>query len=353
MTVRVLIVDDSRFFRNRVSEIIAADPLLEVIGTASNGQEAIVMVHKLAPDVIIMDVEMPIMDGISAVREIMARKPTPILMFSSMTTAGAKVTLDALEAGAVDFLPKKFEDIASNFAVAASVLRQRIYHIGRKSSSKREVDSRHIGKRRIDVFKESQTPSWLSTQRYGLLAIAASTGGPVAIQSILEKLPENFPLPIIVVQHMPATFTGIYSERLNQASAIKVKLAENNDLLQEGVALIAPGGKQFTLVNQGTEGVVVRLKEATENDTYKPSVDISFRSVAEVFTGKTLAIVLTGMGRDGCEGSQLIKAKGGTIWAQDEVTSIIYGMPGAVVDAGICDSILSLSEIGARLRQGV
>ncbi|NOY71435.1 MAG: chemotaxis response regulator protein-glutamate methylesterase [Gammaproteobacteria bacterium] len=353
MTVRVLIVDDSRFFRNRVSEIIAADPLLEVIGTASNGQEAIVMAHKLAPDVITMDVEMPIMDGISAVREIMARKPTPILMFSSMTTAGAKVTLDALEAGAVDFLPKKIEDIASNFAVAASVLRHRIYHIGKKNDSRTAVDSTHIGKKKIDFFKKSQTPSWLNTQGYGLLAIAASTGGPVAIQNILEKLPENFSLPIIVIQHMPAAFTGIYSERLNQASAIKVKLAENNDFLQKGVALIAPGGKQFTLASQGAEGIVVKLKEAVVNDTYKPSVDISFRSVAEVFSGKTLAIILTGMGRDGCKGSQLIKAKGGTIWAQDEVTSIIYGMPGAVVDAGICDSILPLPEIGARLRQGV
>ena len=368
MTVRVLVVDDSRFFRNRVSDIIAADPLLEVVGTAGNGQEAIAMVNKLAPDVITMDVEMPIMDGISAVREIMSKKPTPILMFSSTTTDGAKATLDALEAGAVDFLTKNFENITNNAEDVASMLRNRIYQISKKnlvrervrtqpilsnSTKSLKTDSTSIlQNRKSDSSDEYNVKSWLSTKGYGLVVIGASTGGPVAVQNILSKLPSNFPIPIVVVQHMPGTFTGIYAERLDKATSIKVKLASDNDALAQGVVLIAPGGKQLTLARQKT-GDVVKVQDPAMSDTYKPCIDVFFSSVAKIYSGKTLAIVLTGMGSDGCKGSQLIKANGGTIWAQNEATSVVYGMPGAVAEAGICDSIIPLREIEERLVLGV
>ena len=340
MATRVLVVDDSGFFRRRVSEMLESDPLIKVIGMAENGQEAVDKAAALKPDVITMDIEMPVLDGISATRRIMAKTPTPIIMFSSLTTEGAQATLDALEAGAVDFLPKRFEDIARDKDEVRKLLCQRVRAIG----------SGRVPARRGSVpppRRAPAAPANLASSKTGsirLLAIGTSTGGPVALQAVLTKLPKNFPAPILLIQHMPATFTPAFARRLDQMCAIEVREARDRDPLRPGVALLAPGGKQMRI--EGRPGNAhVRLSD-DEGQTYKPSVDITFSSIANVYPGDTLAIVLTGMGADGREGAKLLKQRGSEIWAQDEASSVIYGMPAAVVNAGLASKVLSLNDVG-------
>ncbi|MDH5570531.1 MAG: chemotaxis response regulator protein-glutamate methylesterase [Gammaproteobacteria bacterium] len=356
MATRVLIVDDSGFFRRRVSEMLSADPRLEVVGMAENGQEAIRLAAELKPDVITMDIEMPVLDGISATRRIMARTPTPIIMFSSLTTDGAKATLDALDAGAVDFLPKKFEDIAKDREEAKKLLCQRVYAVARQRvvPQQRVTPTPAPAIKSVSAVRPAVKPvvaPKLSESKTGaikLLAIGTSTGGPVALQKVLIDLPANFPLPILLIQHMPGTFTPAFANRLDQLCKIKVKEAEDGDLLQAGTALLAPGGKQMRL--EGRAGNArVKITDGETAFTYKPSVDETFKSIANVYPQETLAVVLTGMGADGREGAKILKQKGSEIWAQDEASCVIYGMPAAIVHAGLATRILDLSEIGTNI----
>ena len=357
MTIKVLVVDDSGFFRRRVAEMINADAELEVIGFANNGREAIENTKKLKPDVITMDIEMPEMNGIEAVRQIMSFQPTPIVMFSSLTTDGAQATLDALDAGAVDFLPKRFQDIAKDLDEARILLCDRIKQVGRKpvraprpapAISTRPAAPRTPTMQRPVAGKPVVPSGEVPTTRNGalkLVAIGTSTGGPVALQNVLSKIPENFPAPIIIVQHMPGTFTPTFAQRLDQLCAIRVKEAQDGDVLQAGVAYLAPGGMQMLLDKKG----VLHVHESDPSETYKPSVDLTFRSIAEHFPNKTLAIVMTGMGADGRNGSELLKQAGAVVWAQDEQSCVVYGMPAAIVDAGLADEVLSLDDIGSHI----
>lgn len=390
MTIRVLVVDDSSFFRRRLTEILSQDAELEVIATANNGKEAVEKALALRPDVITMDIEMPVMDGIQAVREILKVQRTPILMFSSLTHEGAKATLDALEAGAIDFLPKKFEDIARDKAEAAEVLRQRVKTVARRrvitrpsslsgSSSSaipprtsspsltsstatarapltQSLAARAMAERadlqsraaeRTDTQRSHNFDS--SGKNYKLVAIGTSTGGPVALQQIITALPANFPLPIVLIQHMPAAFTGAFASRLNGLAKIEVKEAADNDILRPGVAYLAPGGKQM-LVDGNENQARLRVREDdSPRITFKPSVDITFGTAAKVFSDKVLAIVLTGMGSDGREGARLLKQSGSRIWAQDESSCVVYGMPQAVTAAGLTDLEVALSDVAARI----
>jgi len=369
MAVRVLVVDDSRFFRRRVTEMLSADPQLEVVGAAENGQEAVDMVAKLKPDVVTMDIEMPVMDGITAVRRIMATHPTPILMFSSITTDGAQATLDALDAGAVDFLPKRFEDISAEKEEARRTLCARVLQIGQRkrgalaarsapraappspSSSAASMRARPVMPPAHSApARAAVTPGFL--KNFQLVAIGSSTGGPVALQEILTKLPDNFPLPIVIVQHMPSTFTAAFAQRLDKLCRVRIKEAADGDLLVPGQALLAPGGSQMVFERRGT-AVAARIKPAQPGQTYRPCVDISFSSLAKVYTGKVLSIILTGMGADGREGIRELKRDNSMVWAQSEETCVVFGMPGAVVEAGLADQVLPLQEIGPRLAQGV
>ncbi|GGW63061.1 protein-glutamate methylesterase/protein-glutamine glutaminase [Alishewanella tabrizica] len=384
MAIKVLIVDDSSFFRRRLTEILSADPELDVIDTANNGREAVDKALALKPDVITMDIEMPILDGISAVREIMKVQRIPILMFSSLTHEGAKATLDALDAGAVDFLPKKFEDIARDKHEAADVLRERVRAVARRrplgrstfsssalARSTSSVTTRSAsdtvralaeGNKSLTARSMLERPklserapmsvrssSIASGKEYKLVAIGTSTGGPVALQRILTALPATFPLPIILIQHMPAAFTGAFAQRLNTLSQIEIKEAEDNDLLRPGVAYLAPGGKQMLV--EGTEGQArLRIKEDdSPRITFKPSVDITFATAARVFNDKVLAIVLTGMGSDGREGARLLKQQGATVWAQDEASCVVYGMPQAIAAAGLMDAEVSLNDVASKI----
>ena len=361
MTVTVLIVDDSGFFRRRLSEMISSCPGLEVAGTASNGLEAIELATKLKPDVITMDYEMPVMDGITAVRQIMQNNPTPILMFSSLTYEGARVTLDSLEAGAVDFLPKNFEEISKNSAVLKQKLAERIKQVARASRSYRRPPlssttttssnspAQAVSREALSSIKPTvvtaRPTSKTPRKNYDLVAIGTSTGGPVALQKVLTKLPASFSTPLVIVQHMPATFTSAFAERLNSLCAITVKEAVDGDQLLPGIALLAPGGKQLMV----TKGAKVKVLPGDERLNYKPCVDITFGSAANIYADKVLAVILTGMGADGCEGAKLLKSKGATVWSQDEETSVIYGMPMAVAKANLTDEVLPIEQIGIRL----
>ena len=369
MVVKVLVVDDSGFFRRRVSEILSADPTIQVVGTATNGKEAIDQALALKPDVITMDYEMPMMDGITAVRHIMQRCPTPVLMFSSLTHEGARVTLDALDAGAVDYLPKNFEDISRNPDKVKQMLCEKVHTISRSnrrlgsyarpapvaapvpasspapaSSFASPAPARPAATARAAAPAASHSPA-PKRKPYKLVAIGTSTGGPVALQRVLTQLPANFPAPIVLIQHMPAAFTKAFAERLDKLCRINVKEAEDGDMLRPGLALLAPGGKQMMIDGRGT----VKILPGDERLNYKPCVDITFGSAAKSYGDKVLSVVLTGMGADGREGARLLKQGGSTVWAQDEASCVIYGMPMAIVKANLADAVYSLDDIGKHL----
>ena len=329
MAVKVLVVDDSGFFRRRVTEILAGDPQIQVVGTATNGKEAIEQTLSLRPDVITMDYEMPVMDGITAVKQIMQRCPTPVIMFSSLTYEGARVSLDALDAGAADYLPKNFEDISRNPDKVRQLLCERVNALARTnrrslglSASPAAQPAPHLGSSAprpaavagntaSPVSKPAATAPRNSPaprkRSYKLVAIGTSTGGPVALQKVLTQLPSNFPAPLLLIQHMPAAFTN-----------------------GRGVVRILPGDERLN---------------------YKPCVDVTFGSAAKAFQDKVLAVVLTGMGADGREGARMLKQAGSSIWAQDEASCVIYGMPMAIAKANLADGIYSLDEIGRYLAE--
>jgi two-component system chemotaxis response regulator CheB len=359
MAVRVLVVDDSGFFRRRVTEMLNADPQLEVVGSASNGKEAIEQITKLHPDVVTMDIEMPVMDGITATREIMRSHPTPIIMFSSLTTDGAKATLDALDAGALDFLPKRFEDISNDREEARKMLCERVRQLARRPSATVAVRAAAAPARvpvkpvaPMPVVDKATVSPIRSRGDIKLVAIGTSTGGPIALQEVLSKLPANIPAPIILVQHMPGSFTPAFAQRLNTLCAITVKEAADGDVLQAATAYLAPGGKQMTIERKGEQSVI-RISEALPNQTYKPSVDVTFSSIAKLYPKSTLAIILTGMGADGREGCRELKQGGSVIWAQDQASCVVYGMPAAVTEAGLSERNLSLQDIGNSIVQRV
>ncbi len=383
MTVSVLVVDDSGFFRKRLTEILTASGQIKVVGVATNGREGVEMAEKLRPDVITMDYEMPVMDGISAVREIMAKRPVPVLMFSSLTYEGARVTLDALEAGAVDFLPKNFEEIARDTSQLQKILIGRVLDVaGSSPGAKPPAPPRAPSKPAAPPSSASAGPTGGSVDRkrpavaatrgesarpeaprrnavhrgapkhYNVVAIGTSTGGPVALQRVLTCLPASFPAPLLLVQHMPASFTPAFAERLNRLCKIEIRQAEDGDVLRRGLALLAPGGKQMIIENRGGQARV-RILPGDDRLHYRPCVDVTFGSLARAFPGKTLGVILTGMGADGKEGCRLMKQSGSDVWSQDEKSSVIYGMPMAVAKAGLTDEVLALDEVGPRLAEGV
>ena len=333
MTIGVLIVDDSGFFRQQVKTIINADPRLRVVGEATNGREAVEKTLSLQPDVITMDYEMPLMDGISSVREIMTQQPTPILMFSSLTIEGARVTLDALDAGAVDFLPKSYERIGGGHSSLQQVLVEKLLTLAGPRAAPVSPSTR-VGR---------QSKSY--PQGFELVLIGASTGGPVALQKVLTQLPVNFPCPILLIQHLPGTFTASFAERLNAQCAIHVQQAIDGENLQPGIAYLAPGGMQMMIVGKNR----LRILAGDARLNYKPSVDLTFASAVKYYADHTLAIVLTGMGVDGREGARLLRQGNSVVWAQEASTCVIDGMPSAIIKANLANEVIPLLAIAQRL----
>lgn len=403
MTIRVLVVDDSGFFRHRIEEILRDDKRVEVVGSAVNGREAVEKARALKPDVITMDVEMPQLNGIDAVRIIMRECPTNVLMLSSLTHEGARITLEAIDAGAADYLPKDIRAWMDKSQGIRTQLIERILALGsnRRFRSGSVFEHRHPRSKasttstmvfrpdsptptrpsaRVPRSAESaerkpaqpvrrempaRTPAFRSPAPAAegagstsnpakvkfpdcrIVVIGTSTGGPAALQKILTAIPAGFPYPVLLVQHMPKTFTQVFAERLNQQCALEVKEAADGDRLRPGLALLAPGGLQMMIDPRQTDRV--RILEGDTKLTYKPSVDVTYASAAKAYGAKVLALILTGMGADGCDGARLLKREGAKIWAQSRDSCTIYGMPQAVVNAGLADEILDLEDIGPLL----
>lgn len=340
--IRVLVVDDSAVFRNLLRGLIEQDPRLVVIGTAIDGDDAIKQVKRLRPDIITMDVEMPVRDGISATREIMQSCPTPIVMVSGTTRSGADATFKALEYGALDFVAKEVgrhgRPLTDSFAVK---LRRAIRTLVKPTPRQQNRQQVAAAVSPLLVSKHhGETPA--------CVVIGASTGGPPVVTDIIEALPGDFPAPVVIVQHMPASFTGAFADRLNSVARLKVALAQGQVLLQAGRVYVAPGGMQTYFVRRGIHAAL-RVTTSSNNEIYKPSINRTLNSAAEVFGDKILAVILTGMGADGCDGARELKARGANVWAQDEKTSAVYGMPRAVADAGLVDAVLSAQDIAPRM----
>lgn len=342
--IRVLIVDDSSFMRMAIRGILSREPDIEVVGSAVDGVEGVEKAVDLKPDLVTMDVEMPRMDGIAALKHIMAQAPTRVLMVSTLTNEGARATFDALEAGAVDYIPKNVTDSADAQKVFREELLRKI----------REAAASFTG-RKLSLTPSRpaapQTPrvarSRFTHPKISYVGIGASTGGPVALQEVLSRIPANFPYGIMVAIHMPKAFTGPYAERLNSKCSISIKEAMDGDILKPGQVLVAPGGRHSSIVRHGF-GLAVKTHPPTDYPkyVYVPSVDLMMTSLAEACNGSMLGVILTGMGSDGFKGMQFLKSKGGITIAQDEATSTIYGMPKSCVEGGVADEVLPLDEIG-------
>lgn len=349
MAFGVLIVDDSVFFRRALRELISSDDRLTVVGEAANGREAILKACQLKPDIITMDVEMPIMDGISAVREIMNRCPTPIMMLSSLTQAGAVATLEALDAGAIDFYPKSSSDAKEALGEGARLLTTRLRLLAARKQRQTIVAESAA---RVSPIVAPRHAEQGVIGRRGLVVIGSSTGGPAALQAVLHEIPANFPVPIVIAQHMPASFTGPFASRLNDSMALNVVEVKDGMPLVAGTAYIVPGGTHGEV--EGRAGAFVfSEREPAAGENFRPSVNFLFQSAAQAAGCDVLAVVLTGMGDDGTEGARAVRAAGGHVWAQDQASSVIYGMPAAVAKAGLTETVLPLKEVGGAILRSV
>lgn len=344
MPIRVLIVDDSAFMRNALGKMLSSDPEVVVVGTARDGVDALEKIDQLKPDLVTMDVEMPRMDGIETLRRIMATSPLPVIMVSSLTVEGARATLEALEIGAVDFLSKNLSDLSVNILQVRDVLLEKVKQVGRRHARQGLRPPVRPPRAPVDATARPGT-EYRKERRIAVVAIGTSTGGPKALQDVIPKLPKDFPVPVIVVQHMPPAFTAPFAERMNELSGVKVKEAEEGETLKPGVVLVAPGRGHLS-VRRGRVGeCCVTIDENRPDLIYRPSADVMMLSVAEVFPGRALGVILTGMGNDGEKGMRAIRASGGRTLAQNEETCVVYGMPKAAVDAGVVDREVPLAEV--------
>lgn len=348
MTIKVLVVDDSSFMRMMISKMLQQDPLIEVIGTARNGRDAIARVQTLRPDVVTMDVEMPEADGLQALKQIMTTAPTPVIMISSLTSEGAQATVDALQNGAFDFIPKPDTQMKDIVNIAVELVSK--VKSASKSSLRRFAPA-IIGTR--TSAKETRTPSNHlargtdappSRKVEQLLAIGTSTGGPRALNTVLTGLPEFIPCPIVIVQHMPPQFTASLAHRLDQSCAIRVVEAEHHQLLQNGVAYVAPGGFHMTVVRRHGE-YSISLSEQAKRNEHRPSVDVLFESLAALTALRRTLVIMTGMGNDGAAGMLRAKISGAVTIAESERTAVVYGMPKAAINLGCVDFILRSTRL--------
>ena len=341
--IRVLVVDDSAFMRKMVSEILSRDPALCVVGQARDGADALVKTDALRPDVITMDIEMPVLDGIGALTEIMRRRPTPVLMLSSLTQAGADATLRCLELGAVDFVGKPSGSISLDIEKIAADILGKVKAAAGARLGGRPV--RPAGAARpaaaIPAAPLQNRTAPPRQEKITVLAIGASTGGPRALQAVIPMLPADLGVAIVVVQHMPAGFTASLAHRLEQMSPFTVREAADGDRLQPGQVLIAPGGAHL----QFGPGGVARLTEEPPVHGVRPSVDVTLSSLVPMYGPRLLGVLLTGMGRDGARGMKMLSDRGGVTIAEDETTCVVYGMPQAAFDLGGVQSLLPLPEI--------
>ena len=343
--VRVLVVDDSAFMRKSLTTMLEEGKQIHVVGVARNGEEAIQQVQQLKPDVVTMDVEMPGMTGLQALQQIMSKFPVPVIMVSSITVEGAQETLQALEWGAVDFVPKQLDGVVSKIADIQQQLVSKVLAARYAGAKLKRMPVTGSVKPGVMPAKALSSQSVSVTRGSKLIAIGCSTGGPQALFEIMPTIPADCPAGIVIVQHMPKSFTKPFADRLNNLCALEVREAVDGDEVKPGRVLVAPGGMQFRIVKKSITSSVVKLSPNIENHPHAPSVDIMLKSVAALYGERTIGVILTGMGHDGLEGMKAIKAAKGRTVAQDEASSVVYGMPKAVVEAGCAEKVVSLSKV--------
>ncbi|MGD9726261.1 MAG: chemotaxis response regulator protein-glutamate methylesterase [Nitrospiraceae bacterium] len=344
--VRVLIVDDSAFMRKSLSAMLASDPRIEVSGVARNGEEALHQAAQLHPDVITMDVEMPGMNGIEALKRIMADCPTPVIMVSSLTSEGASETLRALELGAVDYVAKQLDGVATKISAIQIELIAKILAVARPEPRMRALRAAGPAKASTEVRSGVLSSHSVSVTRgQRIVAIGCSTGGPQALMQILPMLPPDFPAGMVIVQHMPKCFTKPFAERMNALCELSVREACEGDEIKAGVVLVAPGGVQLRVKRKTPISIGVTLSPNNEQHIHAPSADVLMQSVAAVYGERGIGVILTGMGHDGLEGIKAMKAAKGRTIAQDEASCVVYGMPKAVIEAGCADKVVPLSHV--------
>jgi len=348
--IKVLIIDDSALIRKMLTEILTSDKAIEVVGTATDPIAAREKIKRLNPDVLTLDVEMPKMDGVSFLANLMRLRPMPVVMVSSLTESGADITLQALELGAVDFVTKPKIDVASGLDEYASEIIEKV-----KVASIAKV--RPLNTKRIElevapkltadaILNKQDVPRHFKTTDK-LIAIGASTGGTEAIKDVLMRLPANTP-GTVITQHIPEAFSRPFSERMNSVSAMTVSQAEDGQQILPGHAYIAPGGKHLLVERDGAR-YICRLNDGPAVSRHKPSVDVLFRSVAQNAGGNAIGVILTGMGDDGANGMKEMKDNGAATIAQDEKSSVVWGMPGEAVKRGGVDDILTLLQVPKKL----
>jgi two-component system, chemotaxis family, protein-glutamate methylesterase/glutaminase len=354
--IRVLVVDDSVVVRRLVTRVLEEDPEIEVVGVAANGRIALAKLAQLAPDVVTLDIEMPELDGLATLAELRPRWPRlPVIMFSTLTERGAEATLEALSLGASDYVtkPTGLHNAAEALETVKAELLPRIKALhGARQLSRAPHAALAAPQPLAPVVRP---PVRIGPVRIDLVTIGVSTGGPNALAELLPSLPGNFPVPVVIVQHMPPVFTRMLADRLDTRCAVRVVEAEGGEVLAPGTVYIAAGGRHLTLHRQGASVLTAANDDPPENSC-RPAVDVLFRGVAELYGPNALAVVLTGMGQDGLRGAEVIRVAGGQVLAQDEESSVVWGMPGFVVKAGLADAVLPLDrlagEIGNRVAAG-
>jgi two-component system chemotaxis response regulator CheB len=352
--IKVLVVDDSSLMRKVITDMLQKDPDIVVVGTSNNGRSAITRNEELEPDIITMDVEMPIMDGLGALRRIMESRPTPVIMVSVLTQHGAETTFKALEMGAVDFVPKPSAQLALSNDEIGDLLISKVKGISKYkfefaknvyTRSKEIISSQPIDNKPVNTTKIESN----KTHSDKIVAIGTSTGGPQALVQVFKLFPENFPAPVVVVQHMPEGFTTSFGERLNAGSTLNVKEASDGDILKPGCGYLAPGHSHMEIAKQSSGEYRICLSKTEKVSGHRPSIDVLFRSVAKNSGAKSVAVIMTGMGRDGASGIGEIKKTGGFTLAQNEETSVVYGMNRAAVEEGGINEVVPLIGITKKI----
>jgi two-component system chemotaxis response regulator CheB len=352
--IRILVVDDSPLVRKIASDIIDSDSGMEVVATASSAEIAMKKIDKFKPDVITMDIEMPGMGGIAAISEIMSTRPTPIIILSALAKRGAELTMQALELGAVDFIPKPTSSLSGGITDIARVLVEKVKEASKISVKEIEKPAEKYSNKKLQGETEPEEgislngKSQRKSANFDLVSIGTSTGGPIALRTMLTQLSANFPVGVVVVQHMPPVFTKAFANRLDTLCKIKVKEAEDGDLILPGKVLIAPGDFHMTVTKFDTEPKVI-LKKWKPVSGHRPSVDVLISSVAREYGNKAIGVIMTGMGKDGAEGMSELKKRGGYVIAQDEGSSTIYGMNREVIRNGDADEVVPVYDIPGRI----